>query len=877
MTHAPERVGAARATVRKFNPGTLQDDTEIVAQFSVRGAELGILLDIVRGNLGRTSCQHALVVAPRGRGKTMLLARAAAELRSEEELAAALLPVRFMEENHEIADMADFWLEALFQLAREIATARPEQAAELRTTHASLCERWRERELGDLARAAVLDAADRLDLRLVLMVENLQALCTNAGPDFAWKLRAVLQTEPRVMLLASATSRFEGLDNVEEPFFELFRIVDLKPLSTDECRRLWATAGGDPRSRRDIRPLEILTGGNPRLLVIVAGFSPHRSLRQLLEELVALVDEHTEYFRGHLEVLPKLERRVYVAVIDLWRPSTTGEIAARARVDVRTASTMLGRLADRGAVTRAGEGRKRHYAAAEPLYSIYYKLRRERDEAVVVESLIVFMMGFYDRTALAEFFVQLLAEAKDSRSLHRRIERALARRPEDADLATRMTWDSLAEVSTKVGNHHWNEAETSLQKCVEVAFRDGEPARVIELVDQYVADGWTRVPQARTDHDAAYLGHLRAEAYLRMGEFAKVVEIGRDLQRRFRASRDVFVLWRTAIVLLRRTEAHAGAGDPARAVASAREMVSWFGEWAGDAQFGPLVAGAIVLQAEAETDLGRLDVADALLEEVVARFGDIDSPGFHAPVVAAMVRMADVARLAGRDAKAVCTLYTRAIERGCNADIEAVARALALAILNRAVVLAELDDFEGEIASYGEFIDIYGNNDAFVTEVNLALAFRTLREAELGAVESALHGCAQLDRRLQGSTAFWAPRIRGVMHGARATAAMVSGDSDAALKAFRLALGEFPEGDEFSMRTLTRLTLNLMAVGAPEPKLIDALSREGGKAATAAPLVVALRKRQGESVRVAEEVRLVAEDVCRQMEERADKGRLSAF
>ena len=71
-------------------------------------------------------------------------------------------------------------------------------------------------------------------------------------------------------------------------------------------------------------------------------------------------------------------------MIDLWRPSNTGEIAARARMDVRTASTMLGRLIDRGAVTRSGEGRRRLYAAAEPLYSIYYKLRRERDEAAVV-------------------------------------------------------------------------------------------------------------------------------------------------------------------------------------------------------------------------------------------------------------------------------------------------------------------------------------------------------------------------------------------------------------------------------------------------------------------------------------------------------------
>ena len=102
-------------------------------------------------------------------------------------------------------------------------------------------------------------------------------------------------------------------------FFELFRNICLEPLTTEECRLLWQAVSGDAVSGREIRPLQILTGGSPRLLVIVAGFARHHSLRQLMEELVTLIDEHTEYFRSHLEVLAKTERRVYLAVIDLWQ------------------------------------------------------------------------------------------------------------------------------------------------------------------------------------------------------------------------------------------------------------------------------------------------------------------------------------------------------------------------------------------------------------------------------------------------------------------------------------------------------------------------------------------------------------------------------
>ena len=143
----------------------------------------------------------------------MLLARAEAELRTNEELSEHFLPVRFMEENHEISTVADFWIETLFHLARVSAPAHPGLATELRATHASLCDRWRERTLHEHARAAVLDAADRLGRKLVLMVENLQALSNNVDDDFGWQLRAVLQSEPQIMLLGSAVSRFRALDD----------------------------------------------------------------------------------------------------------------------------------------------------------------------------------------------------------------------------------------------------------------------------------------------------------------------------------------------------------------------------------------------------------------------------------------------------------------------------------------------------------------------------------------------------------------------------------------------------------------------------------------------------------------------------------------
>ena len=867
----------AGSEVRKFNPGTHQSDREIVDQFVVRRHELDIVLEVLRGNMESASCQHILVVAPRGRGKTMLLARAEAELRTNEELSAHLLPVRFMEENHEIATVADFWLETLFHLARISASAHPQLAAELRATHASLCERWFERALHEHARAAVLDAADRLDRKLVLMVESLQALSHNVDDDFGWQLRAVLQSEPQIMLVGSALSRFQALDDAEQPFFELFRIVELKPLASHECRRLWEAVSGDSASGREIRPLEILTGGSPRLLVIVAGLARHRSLRQLMEELVVLIDEHTEYFRGHLEVLPNSERRVYVALLDLWRPSGTGEIAARARMDIRKVSTMLGRLVDRGAVVPepSGSGKRRRYTVTEPLYSIYYKLRRERDEAAVVENLVLFMVAFYDPFVLYRVFDPLWSESQDEPSLHSGIERALARRPPDVDMGSRMVWDRLQEASDKIANHRHAEAQLRFQKEVEAAFRNRAFARVIELVDRYVADGWDRLAPNMREHETAYVARVKADAHLELGDFRKVIAIGAEIIDRFRATRDAFVLYRCAGVIFRKVAAHFRLNDFEGTVASARELVEWFGDY-DDPDFQLFVAEALILQAAAERKLRRFGASASLLDGVVTRFHDSDAPWLRKAVVGALLAKGGILRLQHNHRETAISAYDEAIEHARGLNMDDVGDDLASAFLNRGFCQASLSDFKGEIASYQELIDTFGHNAGHRETVMLTAGFLSLRQAEMGSTEDALRGCEELETNLGHLSGVWRTWIEWLALSARAMALMVRRDA-AAVDAFRSAYAEFPSASEVATPTMIRLVLNMIALGGSESDLVEVLSSDSSRARTLAPLIAALRERCGEAVRAPAEVLKVAADIRRRIEEKAVKGVLTAF
>ena len=111
-------------------------------------------------------------------------------------------------------------------------------------------------------------------------------------------------------------------------------------------------------------------------------------------DLLDLIDEHTEYFKSHLDSLPHQERRIYLALADLWKPATTREIADRARLGSSTCSAQLKRLIDRGVVTEAGgTSRRKQYYLVERMYNIYYLLRRGSTNGIL-RALIRFMASF---------------------------------------------------------------------------------------------------------------------------------------------------------------------------------------------------------------------------------------------------------------------------------------------------------------------------------------------------------------------------------------------------------------------------------------------------------------------------------------------------
>ena len=415
------------AGIKKYNPA-FQSDEDVVASFCVRQAEYQSLLESLRASTSASNT-HSLVIGPRGSGKTHLLLRVAAEIRQEPHL-SGFYPIVFAEESYEVSTAGEFWLECLEHLAEQ---APVEERANLRLTCDDLRSTADDRDLGNRCLAAIRDFADRHGKRLVLLVENLNMLFADmSDSDAGWRLRHTLQNEPQIILFGSATSRFDEIDHPDHALYDLFRVITLRPLNTQDCATMWETISGRSlrtREGREIRPLEILTGGNPRLLAIIARFSAGLSFEELMDNLLDLVDDHTDYFKGHIELLPAQERRVYLALARLWKPATAKEVAEQARADTNSCSALLKRLMDRGAVSIVGgTPRRREYYLTERLYNIYYLLRRGGGTSQVVQELIDFMICMYSPTDLWDVLKRIYFEdAAETGSMPPKVKAFLAK------------------------------------------------------------------------------------------------------------------------------------------------------------------------------------------------------------------------------------------------------------------------------------------------------------------------------------------------------------------------------------------------------------------------------------------------------------------
>ena len=440
---------------RLYNPAQLTPD-ELKASFVAREDTLAEMLRLLSEQTPGRPCQHMMLIGPRGMGKTTLGLRFLHAVSETPDLAAAWQPVPFYEESYGIVDLADFWLAALGHLTR--ATDEPEWAD--RVDALTKEERDGER-LAAYAIAALMDYCQRTGKRLILFVENLDALFGQVRDEREiHALRATLIERPEILLLGSSNTVFEAIRAHDRPFYEFFRLFFLRGIGPEESGRLldmFAGREGRPDISQSLihelgrlETLRRLTDGNPRLLVLACRILVETPLGEAIEDLEQLIDEQTPYFKARIEELAPQARKVFHCLADGWKPMLAKEVAESAKLTSSHASAQIRQLVDRGYAreVKLRDAKRTRYEVGDRFYNIYFLLRFSRSNRHRLERLVAFLHELFGTSGMRTMYPALLETLRTS-DLHTEVlsdwlEVAAGYVASDQDFPAREDWRSKA-------------------------------------------------------------------------------------------------------------------------------------------------------------------------------------------------------------------------------------------------------------------------------------------------------------------------------------------------------------------------------------------------------------------------------------------------
>ena len=814
---------------KSHNPGFLTDD-ELRAMFCVRVGEFESLLETLRDNTGESN-QHAIVVGPRGSGKTTLLLRVALEVRSDPELSSRLYPIVFAEESYSVSTCGEFWLECLSRLAQQ----EPSRAGEpdLRRTVEDVRRERNDRVLRERCLGALLDFAERKGKRLVLQVENLNMLFSDMMDSAAgWCLRKTLQTEPQIMMIGSATSRFGEIDRPDRALYDLFRVLTLRPLDRKESAVLCETVSGGALEPGVVRGLQILTGGSPRLLSIVARFGAARSFRTLLSDLLDLVDEHTAYFKSHLESLPAQERRVYLALAELWKPATAREVGERARMETSKCSAQLRRLMGRGVVSDAGgTHRRKQYYVSERLYNIYYLLRRSRGMDSLVGGLVQFMDAYYSRTELRGIVDDMVAELGA------------------VDSDTRLVYQAALERFSSLPELAWH-------------FYRKYPDHVPEDV------------RAVTEEATALLE--RGADKFGKGDLRGTQRVLEELLQKFRGHRAPTVRDSVVRALANRGGVLMRLGRGGEAMLAFDEAAEMF-EAAESLELRPVVATALLTKSLLLSSLGRTADAIDVCDQLIDRFPCDGSDPVAEPVATALFHRGRMLANMNRADDALAAYDGLQSRFGSSESVDLLALVVRGQV-NTARTLVDLQRWDEVLTVCDETWSRFGNHESFEVLLpawmtmaiqSVALSVQGFSREHLATCEELLNRLDLLDQRAAaGKVADYDAEavfeLRLTIYEIRVLTSIKEGNVPAVTDDVQAILQTLPRLAAMPATSIRSLMAASFALGADR---LAALIRESPAANHLLPLTTALDWEEGRDPRVAIEVREVAEDMRRKLAE----------
>lgn len=392
----------------KFTPSA-QDPAILEAITVQREPLVATLVEHARNVRGGR--RHRLLVGPRGIGKTHVLSLVASRVADGGERADAPVIAWLVEDPWAIRTYDKF----LAAIGASIAKATDDAELAARATALrSTAGKGDPSDGEQLLREAIGSR------RLLLLVENLDAVFARIGADGQARFRAFAEDWAQLLIFATATQLFSGVRLHASPFYGFFAITHLDELSLDSATDLLRRIAelrrdarvldflGTETAARRLAAVEALAGGHPRVWLLLAGCTSVPAIEELVPLFLEALDDLTPYYQDRMRELGEQQQELVVLLAEAGGALSNRTLSERSGIAQNQVATILKQLADRGYVRRAelpeglgaGDRRMSWWELREPLMRLCLDVKQSRGEPLRI--VVEFLRAWYGPRLLDE-------------------------------------------------------------------------------------------------------------------------------------------------------------------------------------------------------------------------------------------------------------------------------------------------------------------------------------------------------------------------------------------------------------------------------------------------------------------------------------------
>ncbi len=355
-------------------------DAQILkAGFSIRKKEYQrIWKDIQTGSMQYPEI-HYLIQGVRGAGKTTLLSRLAYEVAEDENLNKWLIPILLNEEEYGILSLFTFWL----RIAEKLAEYDSGLYAELFEQVSNLDDS------AEVAWDLIQNSLDENKQKIIVFVDNLGELFKDFDEIEHAQLREVLSLHPQIRLIGGSSQLLEAHFDGEAPFYQFFKLVNLKPINEAEMHELLRSLAKQTGEEaveiieeiitkypERIEAVRRLTDGVPRTIVLLFQIIMEGAKESSYAYLEETIDKTTPLYKHRMDDLSRQQKAIVHAIAMNWDAMSTKEIAEQTRLPSKTVSAQLVKLQKQWIVDKVETDTKNHlYLVKERFFNIWYLMR----------------------------------------------------------------------------------------------------------------------------------------------------------------------------------------------------------------------------------------------------------------------------------------------------------------------------------------------------------------------------------------------------------------------------------------------------------------------------------------------------------------------